>query len=80
MKYVQGSVYDAGRLLSGTFDYIFFLGIFYHLKNPILAFEELSKLLGPDDMLVFEGECLRSYWEDEKGMRSSVPYKCDRQL
>ena len=45
VSYVQGSVYDAARLLTGIFDYIFFLGVFYHLKHPVLAFEELSKLL-----------------------------------
>jgi tRNA (mo5U34)-methyltransferase len=73
VTYVQGSVYDAARLLTGTFDYIFFLGVFYHLKHPVLAFEELSNLLAQDGLLVFEGECLRGYWEDEIGTRCNIP-------
>jgi tRNA (mo5U34)-methyltransferase len=71
--YVQGSVYDAARLLTGTFDYIFLLGVFYHLKHPVLAFEELSKLLDQGGTLVFEGECLRNYWENEEGKRCDIP-------
>lgn len=73
VSYVQGSVYDVARLLTGTFDYIFFLGVFYHLKHPVLAFEELSKLLDQGGTLVFEGECLRGYWENEEGKRCDLP-------
>ena len=67
VTYIQGSVYDATKLLQKNFDYIFFLGVFYHLKHPVMAFEEISKLLKADGMLVFEGECLRFYCEDETG-------------
>jgi hypothetical protein len=34
-----------------------------------MAFEEISKLLKADGMLVFEGECLRFYCEDETGTK-----------
>ena len=80
VTYIQGSVYDAAKLLGPgkTFDYIFFLGVFYHLKHPILAFEELSKLLNDDGALVFEGECLRFYCEDEAGVR--MDDECIRKL
>lgn len=67
VKYVQGSVYDATDLLRGTYDYIFFLGVYYHLKNPLLAFEKLSLLLADRGLLVFEGACIRSYVEDTQG-------------
>jgi len=73
VTYVQGSVYDAAQLLTGIFDYVFFLGVFYHLKHPVLAFEELSKLLNQGGTLVFEGECLRNYWENEEGKRCDFP-------
>ena len=38
VSYVQGSVYDAARLLKGTFDYIFFLGVFYHFETSSPGF------------------------------------------
>lgn len=71
--YVQGSVYDASKLIDQQFDYVFILGVFYHLKNPLLGFEELAKVLKPNGILVFEGECLRSYWEDEFGNPCPAP-------
>jgi 2-polyprenyl-3-methyl-5-hydroxy-6-metoxy-1,4-benzoquinol methylase len=69
VTYIQGSVYDATKLLQKNFDYVFCLGVFYHLKHPVMAFEEISKLLKADGMLVFEGECLRFYCEDETGTK-----------
>ena len=78
VTYVQGSVYDATKLLAKTFDYVFFLGVFYHLKHPILAFEEISKLLKDDGLLIFEGECLRFYSENEAGVR--MDDECIRRL
>jgi tRNA (mo5U34)-methyltransferase len=74
VAYIQGSVYDATKLLRKNFDYIFFLGVFYHLKHPIMAFEEISKLLTTDGILIFEGECLRFYCEDETGARIENDY------
>lgn len=78
VTYVQGSVYDATKLLRKTFDYVFFLGVFYHLKHPIMAFEEIAKLLNNDGALIFEGECLRFYGEDETGAR--IDAECLRKL
>jgi SAM-dependent methyltransferase len=78
VTYVEGSVYDATRLLSDRFDYIFCLGLFYHLKNPVLGFEQVSQLLKAHGLLLFEGECLRFYCEDENGLR--VDEECIRRL
>ena len=61
ITYVQGSVYDATRLLAARYDYVFFLGVYYHLKHPILAFEQISEVLVDDGSLVFEGACLQEY-------------------
>ena len=47
VKYIHGSVYDLSNLTRGPFDIVFFFGVYYHLKNPLLAFEEISKLLKP---------------------------------
>lgn len=67
VRYVVGSVYDLTRLIPGRFDYVFCLGLFYHLKHPVLAFEEIARALEDGGLLCFEGECLRIYGEDAHG-------------
>ncbi len=67
VEYIHGSVYDLSNLTRGPFDIVFFFGVFYHLKNPLLAFEEISKLLNPQSRLFFEGECLLHFAEDIEG-------------
>ena len=67
VRYVQGSVYDAPRLLSDEYDYVFFLGVFYHLKHPVLAFEQLHRVQPEGGRLIFEGECLLNRLEDTRG-------------
>jgi tRNA (mo5U34)-methyltransferase len=40
VNYTQTSVYDVAKHFQReTFDYVFFLGVFYHLKYPVLALE-----------------------------------------
>lgn len=67
VEYIHGSVYNLSNLTSGPFDVVFFFGVYYHLKNPLLAFEEIGKLLNPQSRLFFEGECLLHYAEDTEG-------------
>lgn len=62
VEYVRGSVYDAATLLpSRRFDIVLFLGVYYHLKHPLLAFEQIERLLKDDGTLLIEGECLRNW-------------------
>lgn len=61
VQYIQGSVYDLSRIFSIKFDIILFLGVYYHLKSPILAFEQIHKILKDDGLLLIEGECLRTW-------------------
>lgn len=67
VRYVTGSVYDLTRLVPGPFDYVLCLGLFYHLKHPVLAFERIAGALEEGGLLFFEGECLRIYGEDARG-------------
>jgi len=67
VEYVRASVYDLARVSPGPFDLVCFCGVFYHLKNPVLAFEAVSEVLAADGVLVFEGECLRNYAETAEG-------------
>jgi tRNA (mo5U34)-methyltransferase len=67
VEYIQASVYELTRVLSAPFDLICYLGVFYHLKDPVKAFEEISAVLEPDGEAIFEGECLRNYAENLDG-------------
>ena len=44
-KYVRGSVNTLSSIFNEPFDVVFFLGVFYHLKDPIGAFDEISAVL-----------------------------------
>jgi tRNA (mo5U34)-methyltransferase len=62
--YIQGSVYNLDDLLKGmSFDIILFFGVWYHLKNPVLAFEQIAGVMTKDSLLCFEGEVLKNYAE-----------------
>lgn len=63
VEYARTSVYDLTENLDGTFDIVVFMGVFYHLKYPILAFEQINKVLRDDGLLLFEGEYLSHYAE-----------------
>ena len=43
--YVRGSVYDALPETLGTYDLVLFAGVYYHLKNPVLALQRIRRLL-----------------------------------
>jgi tRNA (mo5U34)-methyltransferase len=38
------SVYDVSKEKLGLFDYIFFFGVLYHLRHPLLAIEKLGEI------------------------------------
>lgn len=41
---IDMSVYDVDESKLGRFDYIFFFGVLYHLRHPLLALDKLSAL------------------------------------
>ena len=43
--------------------------MFYHLKYPLLALEEIYKILKPGGLLLFEGECFSHYAETLENKR-----------
>jgi tRNA (mo5U34)-methyltransferase len=44
VEYVRGSVYELPRVLSKPFDLVFFLGVLYHLRHPLLALDAVRAL------------------------------------
>jgi tRNA (mo5U34)-methyltransferase len=51
IEFHKASVYEVDRI-DGTFDYVLFLGVFYHLRYPLLALDKLVKKVGKQ--LVFQ--------------------------
>ena len=50
----QLEVYDLDRLRGETFDLVLFLGVFYHLRHPLLALEKVASLVAPGGRLLFQ--------------------------
>jgi tRNA (mo5U34)-methyltransferase len=63
---------DVGQLherFGAEFDHVLFLGVFYHLKNPLGAFESIARIIKPGALLHTEGESFGRYFEDTHGNR-----------
>lgn len=67
VQYVQGNVYDLSTLLDQKFDIVLFFGVWYHLKNPIAAFDQLNIVIKDTGLLLLEGECFINYAELPQG-------------
>ena len=63
VEYVQGSAYDLSELLVGKFEIICFFGVYYHMKHPLLAFEQIQRMLSDNGLVLLEGECLLNHAE-----------------
>jgi tRNA (mo5U34)-methyltransferase len=70
VEYVQGTVYDLGRLSGGhRFDYVLFWGVLYHLRHPLLALDEVRSVLAPDGRVDIE----TAVADDELGAVRDLP-------
>jgi SAM-dependent methyltransferase len=54
-QYFRASIYDALPTFHGLFDIVLFVGVYYHLRNPSLALENIRKLIKPAGTLYIEG-------------------------
>ncbi|MBM3553805.1 MAG: methyltransferase domain-containing protein [Alphaproteobacteria bacterium] len=63
-EYIQGDCYELVNLVGGCkFDIISFFGVWYHLKHPLRAFEQVAACLKDDGVLLYEGACVREHLE-----------------
>jgi tRNA (mo5U34)-methyltransferase len=44
IEYIEMDVYDVGEL-GRTFDFVLFMGVFYHLRHPLLALDRLAAVV-----------------------------------
>jgi len=51
IEYIEMDVYDV-ESLGRPFDYVLFLGVFYHLRHPLYALEKVARMVG--ERLVFQ--------------------------
>ena len=58
VQYVRGDVYDMRRETLGEFSVVLFLGVYYHLRNPLLALNRIWHVMKDDGTLYFEGAVL----------------------
>ncbi|MEI6514291.1 MAG: DUF1698 domain-containing protein [bacterium] len=75
VKFYQSSMFDLDSKVTGQFDLILFLGVLYHLQNPMLALEKLSAicrgqiiletLLAPENKAMGNRSYIEFYEEDE---------------
>lgn len=56
-------VYDVESLAGRDFDIIIFCGVYYHLKNPLLALAKLRKVLRTGGTIIVEGPIIQ---DDER--------------
>lgn len=78
VEYICASVYDLVPELNNKFDIVFFKGVYYHLKNPLLAFQKIWDVLKHDGVIYFGGAILDfanhfdQYWKK----KTKVLSKC----
>jgi tRNA (mo5U34)-methyltransferase len=64
-KYYPGvSVYEVKKQLGiSDFDIVVFCGVYYHLKNPLLAFARLREVMKEGGVIIVEGDVIDSWQE-----------------
>lgn len=53
IEFERRSVYEVEQI-AGQFDYVFFMGVFYHLRYPLFALDQVVKKVRPQGKLVFQ--------------------------
>lgn len=52
------SVFDISRLGIDDFDVVFYMGVYYHLRDPLLSFARLRQVMKEGAMILIEGEVI----------------------
>jgi tRNA (mo5U34)-methyltransferase len=68
IEFDKRSVYDVDQV-PGQFDYVLFLGVFYHLRYPLYALDKVVKKVKPGGQLLFQtmirgSETMRAWDKD----------------
>ncbi len=63
VQFKRKTLYDLNPSDDGLFDGVFFQGVYYHLKHPILALERLNAIMRTDGILFGGGTSGDSYFK-----------------
>jgi tRNA (mo5U34)-methyltransferase len=67
IEFEKRSVYEVDGI-AGQFDYVFFMGVLYHLRYPLYALDKVITKIAPSGKLVFQtmlrGSSSTKLWED----------------
>jgi tRNA (mo5U34)-methyltransferase len=58
VQHVVKNVYELDPEQDGLFDMVLFLGVLYHLRNPLLAFDRIRRIIKPGAFLFVETQLL----------------------
>lgn len=83
IEFDKHSVYEVGGI-AGQFDYVFFMGVFYHLRYPVFALDQVITKVRPNGRLVFQSMLRGSdeleqwqenyrFWETEQFRHPAYP-------
>lgn len=68
IEFQKKSVYDVDQV-AGQFDFVLFLGVFYHLRYPLYALDKVVKKVKPEGALLFQtmirGSEQGRVWEED---------------
>ncbi len=72
--HICANVYDLNPVQHGTFDLVTFFGVYYHLKDPLLALSNINSVLNVGGLVLVEGAILEgapkvdAYWAGREDM------------
>jgi tRNA (mo5U34)-methyltransferase len=83
IEFEKRSVYEVDQI-AGQFDYVFFMGVFYHLRYPVFALDKVVQKIRPEGRLIFQSMLRGSaevkqwaenyrFWESEQFNDPSYP-------
>jgi SAM-dependent methyltransferase len=72
-NYVRGGVYEASPEALGVYDIVLFVGVYYHLKNPVLALQRIRSLLTDKGVLFIEGASATDYLAEQLSNELGLP-------
>jgi len=83
IEFEKRSVYEVGGI-AGQFDFVFFMGVFYHLRYPVFALDQVVTKIRPNGRLVFQSMLRGSdelkqwqenyrFWETEQFQHPAYP-------
>ncbi len=72
IPHVQTDVARLHEHFGAEFDHVLYLGVFYHLKDPIGAYESIARIIKPGGILHSEGESYGRYFENTVSVRMEL--------